>query len=212
MSVTAINAPSNTGGEFEQVPSGVYLARCYKMIDLGTQTIESQKFGTRNVHQVMLYWELLQDDDGQPVYMEDGERVFSISKTYTLSMNKKANLRADLDAWRGVPFTEDEADAFEITKLLGKFCKLQVVHNQSGDKTYANVGALMATKKKAEGVNELSAFLITQPDMNDFEKMPDWLKDKISKAAEWSTEGIDKEPEDNQAKGFTQAELDEIPF
>lgn len=185
MSVKPIKAPVAAGGDFEQVPAGVYLARCFKMIDLGTQTIESKKFGNKEARQVMLYWELLQDDDGEAVRMSDGERVFSISKTYTLSMHKKANLRADLDAWRGVPFTDDEARDFDITKLLGVFCKLQVVHNKSGDKTYANVGTLMTTKKKADGVNELVGFSIEDPDMEVFESFPDWIKDKIRESAEW---------------------------
>ena len=91
-------------------------------------------------------------------------------------MNKKANLRQDLDAWRGVPFKDDEADGFDITKLLDKFCKIQVVHNVSGDKTYANVGSIMTTKKTAEAVNEIVGFSVADPDMEVFEKPQSGLK------------------------------------
>lgn len=189
MSVKPIKASVGGGGEFELVPAGVYLARCYRMIDLGTQTNISAKYGTKTVREVMLYWELLQDDAGEPVFMEDGERVFSISKKYTLSMNKKANLRKDLDSWRGKPFTDAEADDFDITKLLDKFCMIQVVHNTSGDKTYANVGTIMTTKKTAEGKNEVGAFSIDDPDMEFFGTLPQWLQDKIKESAEWEDDG-----------------------
>ena len=65
MSVKPIKTSVGGGGDFELVPAGVYLARCYRMIDIGTQQVTSKKFGTKNVRQVMLYWELLQDDDGE---------------------------------------------------------------------------------------------------------------------------------------------------
>lgn len=214
MSVKPIKASVGGGGDFELVPAGVYLARCYRMIDIGTQQVTSKKFGTKNVRQVMLYWELLQDDDGEKVAMEDG-RPFSISKTYTLSMNKKANLRQDLDAWRGVPFKDDEADGFDITKLLDKFCKIQVVHNVSGDKTYANVGSIMTTKKTAEAVNEIVGFSVADPDMEVFEKLPEWIKTKVQESAEWNDDG-DDDPEaaPGQSAPVEEDKIDikDIPF
>ena len=56
--VTSIKAPVAAGGDFEIAPEGVFLARCYKMVDVGTQTITSQ-FGTKESRQIYLYWELL---------------------------------------------------------------------------------------------------------------------------------------------------------
>lgn len=214
MSVKPIKASVGGGGDFELVPAGVYLARCYRMIDIGTQQVTSKKFGTKNVRQVMLYWELLQDDDGEKVAMEDG-RPFSISKTYTLSMNKKANLRQDLDAWRGVPFKDDEADGFDITKLLDKFCKIQVVHNVSGDKTYANVGSIMTTKKTAEAVNEIVGFSVADPDMEVFEKLPEWIKTKVQESAEWNDDGDDDPeaaPGQSAPVGEDKIDIKDVPF
>jgi hypothetical protein len=37
--------------------------------------------------------------------MKDG-KAFSIHKKYTLSSHKKATLRKELEAWRGVPFSD----------------------------------------------------------------------------------------------------------
>ncbi len=200
-----IKAPVG-GGDFELVPAGVYLARCYKMIDIGTQSVTSKAFGTKEVRQVIISWELLQDDDGQAVAMEDG-RPFSISKTYTLSMNSKATLRKDLDSWRGVPFKDAEAADFDITNLLDKFCKLQVVHNQSGDKTYANVGSIMTTKKTAKAVNEAVGFSMAEPDMEVFKALPEWLQNKIRESDEWNDDAeIDSETD---AKGESKASEDD---
>lgn len=183
--VTPIKAPVSAGGDFEIAPEGVFLARCYKMVDVGTQT-ETGQYGTKENRKIYLYWELLQDDDGEEIRMEDGQ-PFSIFNSYKLSMHQKANLRKHLDAWRGKKFTEEEAADFDLTKLLGAFCKLQITHSTSkdGQKTYANIEAIMSTKKKVDGVNEICSFNIENPDMEVFNDLPQWLQDKIEDAPEW---------------------------
>ena len=214
MLVKPIIASAGNTTEFELVPAGVYLARCYKMIDIGTQQVASKKFGTKEIRQVILSWELLQDDDGGKVAMEDG-RPFSISKTYTLSMNSKANLRKDLDSWRGVPFKDEEAEGFDITKLLDKFCKLQVVHNISDDKTYANLGTIMNTKKAVEGVNEIAGFSISDPDMEVFGKLPEWLQTKIKESNEWTDDNgddVNAAPGQSAPVDDNEIKLTDLPF
>jgi hypothetical protein len=184
--VTPIKAPASAGGEFEIAPEGVFLARCYKMVDVGTQT-ETGQYGTKENRKIYLYWELLADaDGGDAPKMEDG-RPFSIFNSYKLSMHQKANLRKHLDSWRGKKFTEEEAADFDVTKLLDKFCLLQITHSTSkdGQKTYANVDNIMHTKKTAEGVNEISSFSIENPDMEVFNDLPEWLQNKIEDAPEW---------------------------
>jgi hypothetical protein len=184
--VTPIKAPASAGGDFEIAPEGVFLARCYKMVDVGTQT-ETGQFGTKENRKIYLYWELLQTADGDPVKMENGDQPFSIFNSYKLSMHPKANLRKHLDAWRGKKFTEEEAADFDVTKLLDKFCLLQITHSTSkdGQKTYANIDAIMSTKKTAPGVNEISSFNIENPDMDVFNALPEWLQAKIEDAPEW---------------------------
>lgn len=206
-----IKAAVGGSGDFELVPAGVYLARCYQMIDLGTQKVVSKQFGTKSVRQVMLYWEILQDDDGKDVFMEDGKRVFSISKTYTLSMHKKAGLRKDLDSWRGEPFTDAEADGFDITKLLGVFCKLQVVHNKSGDRVFANVNSIMTTKKKAKGVSALVGFSVEDPEMDVYESLPEWLQNKIADSKEWADDtNVDHDSDPSEED--ESIDIKDVPF
>lgn len=202
-----IIAKSN-GGDFELTPMGSYVARCYRMIDIGTQPGFTD--ADKPQRKVWIYWELLEDEDGEPVRMKD-ERPFSVSEKYTLSISPKANLRKALDAWRGIAFTEDEAEAFDITKLLGTYCRVQVVHNESGGKTYANVGSVGFTKKKPEGINETSWWSVEDPDMEMFEKFPDWLKEKIQQSHEWREKQFEEDKQ-NTDIGDEPINLDDIPF
>jgi hypothetical protein len=92
-------------------------------------------------HKVAIFWELLDEDYKQP----NGD-PHNIRKEYTVSLDRKATLRADLQAWRGVAFTEEELDGFDLENVLGKYCRMQIVHNESNGKTYANISSIMAMK------------------------------------------------------------------
>jgi hypothetical protein len=209
--VTSIKAPLTTGGDFEIAPEGVFLARCFKMVDVGTQTITSQ-FGTKDTRQVYLYFELLEDDEGEKVRMEDGQ-PYIIFNSYKLSMHQKSTLRKHLEAWRGKKFTEDEAAGFDLSKLLGQACKLQVVHTDSkdGQRTYANISAIMTTKKKPEGVNELISFSVEDPDMEVFNDLPEWLQDKIENSPEWTADDTESGAEEASAEE-DKIDIQDVPF
>jgi hypothetical protein len=71
--------------------------------------------------------------------MSDG-RPYIVNKRYTLSLNEKATLRHDIESWRGKAFTEAEIEGFDVEKLIGSNCLLNVVHKQgSKGGTFANV-------------------------------------------------------------------------
>ena len=213
--VTPIKAPVGGGGDFEIAPEGVFLARCYKMVDVGTQT-ETSQFGTKENRKIYLYWELLADADGGEAPKTEQGQPFSIFNQYKLSMHPKANLRKHLDSWRGKKFTDEEAAEFDITKLLDKFCLLQITHSTSkdGQKTYANVDNIMHTKKTVEGVNEVSSFSIENPDMDVFNELPEWLQNKIEEAPEWNDqddEPVAPAPTETKAKD-DEIDIQDVPF
>lgn len=174
MSLTVKASGSN---EFEMTPEGTYIGRCIKVIDLGTQTSTGQ-YGTKSQKKVMIQWELLDSD----IRMQDG-RPFSVGQFYTASLHEKSQLRKDLEAWRGKKFTAEELEGFDLNNVLGAYCMIQIVHSPDGQ--YANVNAIMSTKEKPEGVNELVAFDITNPDMNVFNGFSDKMKAKITSTPEW---------------------------
>lgn len=173
----SLNVSSNGGGDFELVPAGAYVARCYRILDLGTQT-QTGQFGTTSKPKVMISWELLDKD----VKMEDG-RPFAVHKNYTASLSEKANLRADLEAWRNKKFTTDELESFDLKNILGAYCMIQVVHSEDGK--FANVQTIMSTKEKPTGINELVSFDIDKPDMAVYDALSDNMKLKIQSAPEW---------------------------
>jgi hypothetical protein len=170
-------ATTSGGGDFELTPEGQYVARCYRIIDLGTQT-STGAFGTKEQHKVMIAWELLDDPK------MDDNRPYTVSQWYTVSLHEKAKLRADLESWRGKKFTPEELEGFDLGNVLGTYCMIQVVHSDDGK--YANVQTIMAYKgDKPKPVNENVVFDIDNPDMDVFNSLSDNMKGKIMQSPEW---------------------------
>lgn len=183
--------PASRGGEdFQPIPAGQYVAKCVGMVDIGTQTVTSKQFGTSQKRQIILSFEIVSDIAGNTVRREDGQH-FSINQTFTWSLHQNAALRAFLDSWRGRPFTDAEAQGFDIAKLKGQGALLQIVHNPSGDRTYANIGSIMSWAKPVQGENEEFLFSIADAGdiQNVFPKLPQWMQEKIRQAPEWAQAG-----------------------
>lgn len=167
------------GGDFEITPQGTYVARCFKIIDLGTQTTTSM-YGTKSQHKVMISWELLDDS----VKMNDG-RPYAVTQWYTASLHEKSQLRKDLEAWRGRKFTDAELEGFDLHNIIGAYCMIQVIHSTDGK--YANINAIMAYKgPQPAAINPNVIFDIDNPDMAVFEAMSDNMKARIVAAPEWT--------------------------
>ena len=179
------------GGSFESTPPGLHLARCYRIIDLGTQ--KSEYLGqVKYLRKVMLGWEIHgSDDSGTALKMKDG-RPFAMFKNYTLSWAEKANLRADLQSWRGKPFSQEEMRRFDLKTILGAWCMLNVIEKQGNDgKTYVNVNGITPVPSMIKqaglpnAVNKNEVFMLDTPDMEMFNTFSDNLKKKIMSTPEW---------------------------
>lgn len=166
---------SEGAGSFELAPAGTHAARCYSIIDMGTQLTEFQ--GERkSARKVLLRWELLGEER-----MADG-RPFIAAKRYTASLHEKAQLRKDLAAWRGRDFTPDELKGFELDKILGAHCLVNLLHVEKGGRDYCNIVSIMPLPKgmpKPEGVNDLQVFDLDKFDQAAFAKLSDGLQEKI---------------------------------
>jgi len=128
-------------GDFKPAPEGQHRATCCDVRDLGM--VESTFGGkTRSRHCVLIGWQLAS-------CMEDG-RPFFIARRYTASLHRKANLRKDLEAWRGKRFSEKELERFDLESVIGAGALLQVVHNERDGTTYANVNVVMALPEGME--------------------------------------------------------------
>jgi hypothetical protein len=172
-------AKNKGGADFKPVPAGSHIAICTLVADMGVQP--AGKFKPRS--QVYIRWEL----PAEVVTWKDAEGKehtgpMVIGKKYTMSLSDKANLRADLESWRGKMFTEQELAGFNIANILGKSCMLGVTHNTVGNKTYANISAVMGLPKgttpPSPSIMPMS-YDIDDPDQSTFEKLPNWLQEAI---------------------------------
>jgi hypothetical protein len=184
---------AKTGGSssnFIPVPTGMHLARCYRIIDLGTQ--ESTYMGNvKQLHKAMFQFEVHSEDaQGNPTVTSKGDPM-TVSKNFTVTLADKASLRKDLQTWRGKDFTKEELDGFELKNVLGHWAMLSVVETQNNGNTYTNIATInpvpASIKKNGlpEGKNELKIFSIDDPDMELFESFSDNLKNKIRQSPEW---------------------------
>jgi hypothetical protein len=188
---------------------------------LGTQTVTFAG-DSKLQHKILLSWEVFGEDEaGVPLTVEvnSKEMPLTISSRYTLSLNAKAALRADLEAWRGKKFTNDELKSFDVSKLLGAFCMLNVIEAKSADgaKTYANIQSISPMPKgmpKPAGVHPLIVFDLDNPDMKVFEGFYEKLQDTIRDSVEWKARASVPKPAPAPAPaGATFEDMtDDIPF
>lgn len=186
-------ASDSGGGNFKRVPQGVFIGRCYSLVDLGTQHTSGQ-YGDKFQHKLKLGWELFgEEEDGTPLTIDvDGVTMpLTISKTYTVSLHEKSGLRRDLAAWRGKDFTDDEAKAFDVSKLIGAYCMINVTESTTNGKTYSNVAGITplpgALKNaKPEPVHENVKFDLDEPNMKVFATFHEKLQEAIKKSPEWA--------------------------
>lgn len=200
---------------FKPVPPGSHLARCYRIVDLGTQETNYQ--GKVNYQRkLMIQWEVHgADENGEALVTKAGEPM-TISKNYTVSLGEKARLRKDLISWRGKPFTPEELKGFELKNLLGVWCMLGVIETPGNDgKVYSNVDTITPVHPiiKKNGLppyhNPVGIFSIDSPDMALFETFSDHLKNKIQSSPEWNA----RNGQQVQAKpSLKDYEDDDIPF
>jgi len=186
-------ASDSGGGNFKRVPAGVHIGRCFSLIDLGTQHSSGQ-YGEKFQHKVRISWELFgEDENGEPLTIDvDGKTMpLTISKSYTMSLHEKAGLRKDLAAWRGRDFTDEEARGFDVSKLIGAYCMVNVTTSESNGKTYSNVAGLTplpAALKNAKpaAVHENVLFNLDEPDLKVFDSFHEKLQEAIKKSPEWA--------------------------
>lgn len=164
---------------FELAPEGAHLARCYRVIDMGTH--RNERFQKLD-HLAQIGWEL-------PLkQMADG-RPFVISKRYAMSIHERSRLRQDLEAWYGKRFDEAKLRAsggFDLVKLLGREALLTITHSEDGQ--YANVIGLAPLPEGMvcpPAINERQCFLIEQwGDEDAMRVLSPKLKEFIGEAQE----------------------------
>lgn len=195
----------DAGGEYQDPPIGTHSARCISIVDLGTQRGEYQGQPTvRN--QVLLTFEL-------PAELRHDGKPFTASKFYTNSLNEKAKLRHDLQAWRGRAFTAEELKGFDLASVLGKPCMVTVIEGDNGKRKLGAVTSVPKGMEVGAATNPLFSFWIEAGAMWDetgFQALSEGLQKIVMASDEYKarTSG----PSEFDSNGHSVSTDDDIPF
>lgn len=215
-------AKDKGGTDYEPLATGMHHAVCYGVVDLGTQP--GGQFDPKR--KVAILWEVPKE---RITIERDGAKrdlPRGISAMFTLSLATKGKLRPMLESWRGRSFTDEELNGFDLKRVLGANCFLNVVHAKgngpNAGKTFANIASVNPLPKGMAAVKaENPAVYFSIDDCGDKiaipESMPDWLKKKIMDSEEWiraqQADGTAPQPADYEAKDQkAEAVEEEIPF
>lgn len=214
----ALIASDSGGGNFKRVPAGAHIARCFSIIDCGTQTTNGQYGETTNI-KIRLGWEIFgEDENNEPLTVDINGLVMpmTISKTYTLSLHEKAGLRKDLSAWRGKAFTEDELKGFDISNVLGVYCMLNVTVSENNGKTYSNIAGISPMHKsmqKPDSIHKNITFDLDDFNVETFSQFHEKLQDYIKQSPEYKNINGHAVTENKTGKIHDPMDFeDDIPF
>lgn len=126
--------------EWTPAPAGLHQGVCIDVVDLGNQEMTFAG-KAKLTHRVRLWWALEEENP------DNGGQPFRVMRNFTASLHEKATLRKFLETWRGREFSVEELERFDLETLIGVNAQIQVVHNKTGDRTYANVAAAISIGK-----------------------------------------------------------------
>lgn len=131
----SLTLTATSGGNYKPHPEGIHPAVLVDVIDLG---MVATPYGDKP--KIRFVFESEEKTD-------DGKMNCTVSRSFTASLNPKANLAKFLGQWRGKPLTIGES--IELESLVGKCCTL-VINHQTNDegKTFANITAISKPTKK----------------------------------------------------------------
>lgn len=177
----------NGGNGGNRVPQaniepGTYPARLVQIIDLGLQAQRPYQGKDKPpAQEIMLTYELVDtfmlDEDGKE--LEDKPRWISETLPFYGLYADKAKSTQRYNALD--PNGEYDGD---FSKAIGQPVNVTIVNNAVGDKVYDNVATISTMRprdadKCPELVNPSKLFDLDDPDMEVFNALPEWLRDKI---------------------------------
>jgi len=185
--------------EYVPCPEGLHQAVACDLVDLGTV---DGMYGPKP--KLRLYWQI--PDQINP----ETKKPFIVAKQYTVSLHEKAALRKDLETWRGRRFTKEELSKFDMEKLMGVNCQVQIVHSTSDDgRVFANVETIIPIRKGDQTI-----------DVKDYERKSDRERNErdgfqnagAARARQASGERAAANAEREEAQPSTGGYDDDVPF
>lgn len=213
--MSGIIATAQSSVEFKQIDPGVYPARCFSIIDLGTHKSDYM-WQEKIKHQIRIGWEF--PTELTTFGDSDEEKPFALFKTYTLSLSEKANLRKDLESWRGKQFNAEELEGFDLSNVLGKPCQIQVLSvpdKKDSTRNYSTISSIMWLPKGMTCPDQVNpSVFVSQEDWTDetFSKMSPKLVEKIKESMEYNTQPVEQVKTAKEVFGQPEVNVDELPY
>lgn len=187
-----MSKPKSTPRELPE--EGYHDAVCKIVADIGTQEPKNEAWNA--VKKIILVFELVDESSKDKIVWQ------SLMLTFTA---KSKGLARTMKSWLGVKNVAD----YDMANALNKSASIQIEHSQDGN--YANiVSVTQARGKVAKGfMKPASVFLDENWDEDDFEAMPDWIKNKIVDSPEYDEVASPKSKKANKRKGRDEEEDEE---
>lgn len=215
---------TSDGTPRELTPEGTYLGRCVEMVEIGIVP-DSYEGKEKFSPKIRIGWELPEE---LKVY-KDGEapKPTMVYEEYTLFMGDKANLRKTLTSWRGKAFTEDEAKSFNVAKLLGATCLINIIHKPSTkdpSKVYEKIASVSPILKSMTAPAQITPFKILSFknwSQETFDALPEFVRKKIETSEQYkkmfsatppNTEDWSPDATNVPSPNSNDAPLEEPPF
>ena len=201
------------GGQFEDPTPGTHVARCFGLIDMGTQvhSWNNEQWQSRDLR---IMWELPNEQMTGIYQPEKKGKPFAVSMVVKQSLHSSSKLRGFLESWRGKKFTKEELQAYDAKKLIGAPCLLTLI--QAGQ--YINVDGVAPCGKLATcppAVNKPIFFSLEPDEFNQdvFDSLGEKMKEKIKASPEYfKLTSPESEPEQPDAPSTPKQEQDDVPF
>lgn len=210
-------AKNEKGSIISPLEPGTYAAVCYGMIDLGMQYNDTFK---NYAHKIVIQWEL--PDEKITINGEQVSRV--ISKTFTVSLHERANLRKTLVSWRGKDFTDEELEGFDLKTIVGVPCLLGLMPRDRNGRVYMEINSVSKIPKgmaAPKGTLDKIIFDLDADPLDKIDELPEWIanqikdnetyKERVAGAAD--EEGDEDEPDESEITHFMPDDDEEgLPF
>jgi hypothetical protein len=208
--MVAIMVSGKGDGNFKGIDPGVHNARCDLIADLGMQ---ETKFGQK--HKLYVHFAVpgmeAEDKDGRKFQM-------GIGQSFTASLSPKSNLRKALEAWRGKPFSDEEVEGFDITKLLNAPATIVVGTFISNGEERSKLDNILKCRTSVGELIRKPVAYSTESTKAELAEAPQWIREKIEEqlALKGATTGgfsdADEELQRQYEQAHSQQDEDDIPF
>lgn len=205
-------------------PEGLWGARLYSIVDLGTHD-DTFEGVTSQKRKLYIGFEL-------ECKMSEGENAgkpFVCGKEYTITngkyldsngnfkpyISKNSNLKKLLKSW--LKWTDEQCVISNLRNLIGQPASIKIEHYTLDGKQKYSIGAILSAKNAPPPVNDPILFGLDEPE-NGYDKLYKWMQDKLAKSYEMTKRPIPPKPsfgaatENGGSSAFSGGHEDDIPF